>query len=64
MKSAVIGEQACVKIYLHVIRQSNSAGGQSPAAVNQAFQVLNDDFNPHYISFKWDGVIDYIDNDS
>lgn len=65
MKSSTLSNNSyCVKIYMHVIRTTNGTGGQSTNAVNQAFQVLNDDYNPHDISFNWDGVIDYIDNDS
>jgi hypothetical protein len=52
----------CVKIYMHVIRRTNGTGGQTPNAVNQVFQILNNDYNPHDISFNWDGTIDYIDN--
>jgi len=43
---------------------SNGTGGQSPAAVDQAFQLLQQDFQPHNISFLWDQTTDYIDNDS
>jgi hypothetical protein len=42
---------------------SNGTGGQSLTNINQALQILNQDFNPHNISFKWDNIIDYIDND-
>ncbi|TXD80997.1 hypothetical protein ESY86_19560 [Subsaximicrobium wynnwilliamsii] len=54
----------CLKIYFHVIRRSDGTGGQTVAAVNQAFQILNDDFYPHNISFAWDNSIDYIDDTS
>ena len=57
-------EHYCLKVYFHVIRRSNGTGGQSVSAVNQAFQILNDDFNPHSISFQWDNSINYIDNNS
>lgn len=53
---------ACVKLYFHVIRQSNGTGGQSISNVNQAFQILKSDFRPHDILFDWDGTIDYINN--
>ncbi len=53
-----------MKIYFHVIRRSNGTGGQSIESVNEAFNILNQDFNPHNISFNWDNQIDYIDNDS
>lgn len=54
----------CLKVYFHVIRRSNGTGGQSTASVNQALNILNQDFNPHNISFSWNNQIDYIDNDS
>lgn len=54
----------CLKIYVHVIRKSDGTGGQSVADVNQALQFLDDDFNPHGITFQWDNTIDYIDNDT
>jgi hypothetical protein len=52
----------CLKVYFHVIRRSDGTGGQPTTAVNQAFQILNQDYNPHNISFSWDLSIDYIDN--
>jgi len=65
MRSSTLSDNSyCAKIYMHVIRRTNGTGGEPIYAVNQAFQILNDDFNPHGISFNWDGVIDYIDNDS
>lgn len=54
----------CLKIYVHVIRRSNGTGGQSVSETNQAINYLNTDFNPHGVTFAWDGTIDYIDNDS
>ena len=63
MRSSSLSDNSyCVKIYMHVIRRTNGTGGQTVSAVNQAFQILNDDFNPHDISFNWDDTIDYIDN--
>ena len=54
----------CLKIYFHVIRRSNGTGGQSVMKVlEEAFNILNQDFNPHNISFNWDSQIDYIDDD-
>ncbi len=54
----------CLRVYFHVIRRSDGTGGQSTASVNSAFQLLNQDFNPHNISFSWNNVIDYINNTS
>jgi len=54
----------CLKIYFHVIRRSNGTGGQTNENVSEAYNILNQDFNPQNISFNWDNQIDYIDNDS
>lgn len=54
----------CLKIYFHVIRRSNGTGGQAYADVKKAYEVLNQDFNPHNIFFNWDNQIDYIDNNT
>tara|TARA_B110001452_G_scaffold224243_1_gene197719 strand:- start:558 stop:1973 length:1416 start_codon:yes stop_codon:yes gene_type:complete len=54
----------CLKIYFHIIRRSDGTGGQTNDSVNEAFDILNQDFNPHNISFNWDNQIDYIDNTS
>ena len=52
----------CVKIYVHVIRNTNGTGGQTINSVNQAITVLNQDFLSKRIAFDWDGNIDYINN--
>ena len=57
-------EHYCLRVYFHVIRRSDGTGGQSVSSVNQALQVLNNDYNPHNISFVWDNTIDYIDDTS
>lgn len=66
--SALINAEAsdsyCLRIYVHVIRRSNGTGGQNVSQTSQALQILNQDYNPHGISFDWDNVIDYIDNDT
>lgn len=54
----------CLKVYFHVIRRSNGTGGQLVSSANEAFDILNQDFNTHNISFSWDNQIDYIDNDN
>ena len=54
----------CVTIYVHVIRSSNGTGGQSVANVNEALGYLDDAFNPYNIYFKWNHVINYINNTS
>jgi hypothetical protein len=52
-----------LKVYFHVIRRKDGTGGQTNVSVRQAFNILNQDFNPHNISFNWDTQIDYIDDD-
>ena len=51
-----------LRVFFHVIRESNGTGGQSLENVQAAFEILNNDFNPHHIFFLWDGTIDYINN--
>ena len=53
-----------LKIYFHVLRASNGTGGVSSSVVQQAFNMLNSDFNVYNIYFVWDGNIDYINNSS
>ncbi|WP_106790639.1 zinc-dependent metalloprotease [Aquimarina sp. Aq78] len=64
LRSAKVADSYCLRLYVHVIRRSNATGGQSVAQTNQAIDILNQDFNPHGVSFAWDNVIDYIDNDT
>ncbi|MEE9349317.1 MAG: zinc-dependent metalloprotease [Flavobacteriaceae bacterium] len=52
-----------VRVYIHVVRSSIGHGGQSTTAVNEAINILSNDFNPHGISFEIVGNIDYIDDD-
>lgn len=54
----------CLRIYVHVIRKSDGTGGQSVTDVYEALKILDDDYNPHGITFQWDNTIDYIDNDT
>lgn len=54
----------CVRVYFHVIRKTDSTGGQSVASVNQAFNVLINDYYNRDITFSWNGTIDYINNTS
>lgn len=53
-----------LKVYFHVIRQSNGTGGQSYSNVTTAYNTLQNDFNPHRIVFLWDGIVDYINDSS
>jgi hypothetical protein len=55
---AVNANHYCIRVYFHVITTSNGIGDQTPATVAQAYQILNDDFAAHNISFYWDGEID------
>ena len=63
MHSKILSNHSyCINIYMHVIRRTDGNGGQTVSAVNDAFQILNEDYNTHGISFSWNGSIDYIDN--
>ena len=62
LKSTLNNNNYCLKVYFHVIRRDDGTGGQPMSSVNQAFQILNQDYNSHNISFFWDDSIDYIDN--
>jgi len=53
-----------LKIYVHVIRNSMGIGGQNDQDVQDAIDILHQDFNPHDIFFIWDCQIDYIDDDT
>lgn len=64
LRTSSNNDSYCLRVYIHVIRRSDGTGGQTVSAVNQAFQILNQDFNPHNISFSWDNTIDYINNTS
>lgn len=64
LRSVEASNSYCLRIYVHVIRRSNGTGGQSVSQTNQAITILNQDFNPHGVSFNWDNSIDYINNDT
>lgn len=53
----------CLKVYFHVIQTSSGVGDQTQQTVEQAFQILSEDFAPHNISFFWDGYIDFMPNE-
>lgn len=53
-----------LKVYFHVLRASNGTGGVNSSVVQEAFNILNNDFNPHNIYFGWDGDIDFINDSS
>jgi Secretion system C-terminal sorting domain len=44
------------------LRRDDGTGGQSVANVNEALTYLDDALNPFYIFFKWDNIINYIDD--
>ncbi|HEY0091950.1 MAG TPA: hypothetical protein VGB43_05625, partial [Flavobacterium sp.] len=60
--SVINDSSYCIKVYFHIV-QSNGSPGVLPAAVAQAFQILNTDFNPHNIFFQWDNTVDYVNID-
>lgn len=43
-----------LRIYVHVIRQTNGTGGQTVPNVYEALSYLDRDYNPHNIFFIWD----------
>ena len=51
-----------LRLYFHVVRRVDGSGGDLPFEVSQAYNILQDDYNPNGIYFAWDGCIDYIDN--
>ena len=51
-------------VYFHVIRSSSGTGGVTTSNVTSAYNRLNQDFNSHGIYFNWNGIIDYINEDS
>lgn len=57
------GDPLHLRIYVHVIRNSNGVGGQTQQNVQDALAFLDEDFNSHGIFFVWDCHINYIDDD-
>jgi len=51
-----------LRIYVHVIRDGNGNGGQTPQDVEEALAYLDEAFNPYDIYFVWDCNIDEISN--
>jgi len=45
-----------VRIFFHIIRQSNGTGGQTTSEVNAAFDILKADYRPHGICFELLGI--------
>ena len=66
-KSEVLGSGSndnsyCLRVYFHIIRRDDGSGGQDPSVIEPALNMLNEDFNPHNISFSWDNQVDIINN--
>lgn len=52
-----------IRVYFHTVRNGAGFGGQTLAAAQQAFAILNANFNPHNIFFVWnDCALDFIDD--
>jgi len=49
---------------IHIIRRDNGTGGSDIADINQAIDVMNDDFQPINMEFYVCGSVNYIDNTS
>jgi len=56
-------ESYYLKIYVHVIRNTDGTGGFSRTEVEEILEYLDISFNPHQIYFVWDDEIDFIDDD-
>ncbi|MAL58844.1 MAG: hypothetical protein CMC14_02230 [Flavobacteriaceae bacterium] len=52
-----------VKIYVHVLTNTQTGPGQSVLGVNESLKYLYNAYDPLGIYFVWDGNIDYIVND-
>ncbi|NUQ24014.1 MAG: T9SS type A sorting domain-containing protein [Saprospiraceae bacterium] len=52
-----------IRIYTHIVRTSNGTGGQTIQGVEEAINILQQDFSSHNIFFVWDCNINYIDED-
>lgn len=66
-KSEVLGSwpndnSYCLRVYFHIIRRDDGSGGQNPSVIEPALNMLNEDFNPHNISFTWNNELDIINN--
>lgn len=53
-----------LRVYFHVVQLNNGSGGQTPTEVEDIFDLLNADFNPHKIFFIRDCDINYIKNNT
>ena len=53
-----------LRIYVHSIRKSNGSGGQLIMNIQSGINIMKNDFANHNITFDWDGIINFIDNDS
>jgi len=62
--TAIIQESYNLKIYVHVIRNTDGTGGFSTSEVEEILGYLDASFNSHQIYFDWDEDIDYIDDDA
>ena len=51
----------CLRVYFHVIRKTNGSGASIiQNNISEAYNLLNEDFNPHGIFFIWDRYVDWI----
>lgn len=62
-RAAIVQADYRLKIYVHVIRNSDGTGGFSNNEVEEILGYLDAGFNPHQIYFDWDEEIDFIDDD-
>jgi Pregnancy-associated plasma protein-A len=50
------GGEFIVRIYGHIVQRTNGTGGQSLSNINNALNILMDDFRPYDISFSLIGI--------
>ena len=55
-------EPITVRLYIHILRTSNGLGGRTPTEVDEALNILENDFALHNIFFRV-ACTEYIDND-
>jgi hypothetical protein len=53
-----------VRVFFHIIRQSDGIGGQTLSEVNTAFSILQSDYQPHGISFCLIGIDEIHDDNT
>ncbi|MCL2073229.1 MAG: M43 family zinc metalloprotease [Marinilabiliaceae bacterium] len=58
------GDTYVVRVFFHIVRQSNGTGGQTTSEVNTAFNILIEDYQPHGICFELLGIDEIHDDNT